>query len=187
MYLRNLTHYWSLADWDTIQEGTYWYANAHDWAYQLADEAGASLERVCAVTAALSPAVKWDVNKRDTEALIYGYLNGTEQDTVVSTYGQNKQKAIDILKYGPEYLGKGMKTLSFYQNILHPDRCGAVTVDRHAFKALHRDEEGGASTVGRVAYRKAREGYVRASKSFGVRPHELQAIIWTSYKKEVGR
>ena len=47
-----------------------WYHRANKWASYHADKRGLRTTKVCAIAAALSPSVHWEVNKRDTLALL---------------------------------------------------------------------------------------------------------------------
>src|SRR5687767_1063386 len=85
-----------------IHEGQNWYIEAHNFAFILSQTYQINLDKVCAVISALSPAVSWDQNKKDAKALCQLFDLNLHNENVYqyhnfSTYGQNVQKAVNIL------------------------------------------------------------------------------------------
>ena len=119
-----------------LQEGKAWYANAFEVAKAISmryDLPG-GIDTVAAVIAALSPNNRWERNVRDAESLIRVYTMGGELDALkVSSYSQNKEKAVRILKgEAPLDVLGGNKVRAFYHCIAnHSDL--SVCIDGHAF------------------------------------------------------
>jgi len=119
-----------------VQEGKSWYASAFDTcrAISLRYDLPGGIDTVAAVIAALSPNNRWNRNVRDAEALIRVYTLGGEIDALkVSSYSQNKEKAIRILKgEAPLDVLGGNKVRAFYECIADGNS-RAVCVDGHAY------------------------------------------------------
>ena len=99
------------ADPDTFNDGLNWYNDAHSFCALTAVEHGLSLSSVVAIVAALSPAVAWEKNKEDAVSLIVD-----PENAVVSTYGKNREKAVQIvLGADPDEILGGDKVISFYK------------------------------------------------------------------------
>jgi hypothetical protein len=107
----------------------------------------------------------------------------------VSTYNSMKQKGWSILCDGlssdDDILTRlnGQKIRSFYSNIMGLDE---VTIDGHALNIARGYREGLTSdktNIGVKQYRELQEAYVRAAKRAKVKPHEMQAITWTVWKR----
>lgn len=163
-----------------LADGLNWYTQANQFAQQLATDYGHSLDTVCQVIAILSPAVSWDINKRDTESLLDQGANA-----VVSTYGQNKTKALSVLTGADQINPKALKTYSFYRNLLAPTCDKHVTIDRHAFKAYKKQTKAGSVSITPKQYELARKAYARKAKELNIVPCQLQAIIWMAYRENV--
>lgn len=165
---------------EQLHNGLVWYKQAHAHCKYLASAYDISLDKVCQVMAILSPAVSWEVNKRDCERLLeYG------EAATVSTYGQNKAKALRVIAGLDTINEKALKTYSFYKNILNPECTEHVTIDRHAFKAYKGKTKAGSVSVKVTDYRKAKKAYQRKAKELNMLPNQLQAIVWMSFRENV--
>jgi hypothetical protein len=123
---------------------------------------------------ALSPRNKWSRNISDTVDLIR-----KGRKAKVATYNANKFKALAILEADypeeVETLLNGTKIVSFYNNIMYPAKADHVTIDIHAMRSV--SFKGNIASKG--AYDSIKNAYVKASEILGLRPHELQAIVWS--------
>ena len=182
---KRLLDYYDRADIDTIEAGLNWYSEANILANDLALQYYQDARTIAQVISALSPAVSWEVNKKDAINLTHGFSKSIARSIVVSTYGANKAKAISILAGIVEIQEKARKTYSFYKNILLDDNY--VTIDRHAYKALHGIKKGGSEAITPKRYDSAVRAYQETAKQLGIKGYELQAIVWLQYKQEVGR
>ena len=169
--------------------GLEWYTQAHIWALRTAEVSGYPIEIVCAVVAVLSPAVSWEINKRDAWNLI---MAEDRRMTVVSTYGLNKTKAIHMLETGDLTVLKGRKVTAFYNNILDPECHDHVTIDRHAIRAcygksgLDMSAEDIPPPRSAKRYNHFSELYKRLAVKHGLTPNQMQAIIWVEYRNKAG-
>jgi len=177
---------------DNKVNGHIWYLEAHKFAKQLSIEHNLSLDCVAGVIAVLSPACTWEQNKKDAEKVIQAYsllkTQGVKQVSV-STYAQNKLKALELIKdnKGLEATKTNLKTFNFSKNIINPLDDEHVTVDRHAVKALRGMKQGGSVNITAKEYKRAETAYKKTAKYLGILPAELQAVVWLAYKDEMGR
>ncbi len=156
------------------KQGLIWYRDAYRFSKEVASVTGLPVRVVVGVLSALSPNNKWERNKIDLVNFLKS--GGTAK---VCTYNNQKEKALKILVQQPTELGikrilRGDKTVNFFQNILHPYTDGAVTIDRWAIRAAGFSEKG----LKVADYREIKQAYLLAAKKVGVRPQELQAVIW---------
>lgn len=180
---------------DELSGGKYWYATASHWVDEIAAKYHVPCEIVCGVLSALSPAVEWELNKRQAEKLIHGYLTLSDVDgVVISTYKRQLRKAIAILdliegwpdnyneieNYVLTVLGdRAYKTKAFYWNIYNPHDPKFVTVDTHIWNAAGLT----AKMINKGEYEAMSEIIQELSDESDYEPCQLQAIIWIVYKR----
>jgi hypothetical protein len=185
-WYKNLLKVYEEADTTVLTKGTNWYSEAQSFAKSL-ETPLVDFDKVCQVIAALSPATKWERNLTDAQQIVDYYhrrgVLGLLNNVTVCTYGPNKQKAVDILT-GKQQLtiNTGPKTYNFYQNIKDPSNPEYVTIDRHAFKILTRDEQGGAIRINLTTYLRASKVYQVLASDLNLLPCELQAITWLVWR-----
>ena len=139
------------------------------------------------IVAAMSPQSSWGRNLEDVYALFEGNLDGTTQSE------DNLVKAILLIGgENPKDVLGGRKVRSFWRNIEHPERPGGVTIDRHAVAAAFL---GAASpeylrvhVSGRLlervgCYQIVAGAYRTCARSLKIYPHQLQAIIWLTWRR----
>ena len=165
-----------------IAQGLDWYQLAHLRALNLARTYGLSLKQVAGVISVLSPGVKWAINLADAEELI----KRPDASTICSTYDTNKLKALKIIAGGsPDVLIKSRKTKAFFKNILSPADVEHVTIDRHMINAvvsgaLTDNEKSKVFNTKR--YDVLADCFRKEAGILGIRPNQLQAIVWTVQK-----
>jgi hypothetical protein len=165
-----------------------WYVRAHRWCKQMSEETGYPLHVVVGVLAAISPGVRWKVNKSDARAVLTGDVLHP-----FATYPVNVSKAWDILGASREVEvlkrlkprpNSGMKVYAFYHNIRYPLTVGAVTIDRHAISvALGRPLIKGEGSLTPLQYAGYENVYKYAANIVGLKPQQLQAIVWEWWRK----
>lgn len=175
-----------------IQDGLSWYITANKRVLELADKYTVSPEKVAGIIAALSPAVSWTQNLSDANNLISNMVRGTQTKIRVTTYGKNKLKAVNIYNSNSfEEIDRLLigcskivnKTYSFYRNILEPEVSNTVTVDRHAIRIAMEEILKDVIWMTEKRYRTIRDAYIKSAKKLGLRPHELQAIVWLTFRR----
>lgn len=174
--LNNILASYNAASTAQIEEGLNWYREAHKYAKSLP----VPLANAAAVISALSPACRWETNKRDAAAIIEsrsGYRFGT--------YGQNVTKARALIT-DPDPASKfsaktGPKTLHFYHNILQPEDPEWVTIDRHAAAVAEGRDNSGGVALAPKQYREYAAAYKAAAAVIGILPCQLQAICWVRH------
>lgn len=178
--LRHLKTRFNAAGAVQLAAGAQWYRQAHAFARDLARRSGHDLETVCQVIAVLSPACRWDRNRRDAEALL---LSARPEQVPAATYSFNRDKAVRILRGHARLEPSSPKTYSFYRNLLDPLDPAYVTIDRHAWRALQGLSGGGAVRITDRQYRLAVAAYRRFARQVGLPPNAVQAIIWLAQQQ----
>ena len=192
-HVRNILKVYRRATTDDISNGLEWYDRAKRYASIISNLSGVNLNTVIGVMAALSPNNKWERNVKDTERMVWAWVKGEDMsDFKVSCYNTMKAKAWSILEDDltddDDILTRlnGQKIRSFYSNIRGLNE---VTIDGHALNIALGIRQGlttDKTNMGKKVYRDMQSAYVKAAKRVGVKPHELQAITWTTWKREHG-
>jgi len=189
-YVRNILKTYRIATVSDVSNGVEWYDRAKRMAAWIATETNIPEATVIGVMAALSPNNRWERNCKDALTMCQAWINGdTTDDFKVSCYNTMKQKAWSILEddltTDEDILSRlnGQKIRSFYSNIRGLDE---VTIDGHALNIARGQREGLTSdktNMGKRQYRELQLAYVTAAKRVKVKPHVLQAITWTTWKR----
>lgn len=184
-----LNMYTRALDTAVYQNGLDWYNEANTLANTLATEYKQDITKVAHVISTLSPACTWEINKRNATAMIKNYyirgLAGAK-GTVVSTYGQNKKKAIRILQGEELITPKSLKTWNFANNILKPTSSEYVTIDRHALRIFEGLSKRGSKSMTPKRYLHVADAYIKTAKHLKMSPCQLQAITWEQHRIELG-
>lgn len=170
--------------------GMAWYRNAHATAETLATGADVPTPAAVGIIAALSPQTGWNENVGRAARFLTHRVTDHFPDAI------NKAERILSGADPADVLG-GRKVRSFYVNILRPDRAGAVTVDRHALTIAlgvlptdaqrHRIRATAQRALERPGvYATTAGAYRAAARAVGILPHEVQAITWTTWRRETG-
>jgi hypothetical protein len=189
-YVRNILKLYRQATHADTLNGIEWYARAERMAIHIADTHDLPVNTVIGVMAALSPNNRWERNCKDTDTMCGAWQKGDNMDAFkVSCYNTMKAKAWSILQDAliddEDILTRlnGQKIRSFYSNIRGLDE---VTIDGHALNIARNTREGLTSdktNMGKKQYRELQSAYIRAAHRVGVKPHVLQAITWTTWKR----
>ena len=189
-YVRNILKTYRIATVEDVSNGVEWYDRAKRMAAWIAKETSIQETTVIGVMAALSPNNRWERNCKDALTMCSAWINGDSLDDFkVSCYNTMKQKAWSILQDDlqddDDILTRlnGQKIRSFYSNIRGLDE---VTIDGHALNIARGKREGLTSdktNMGKKQYRELQAAYVTAAKRIKVKPSELQAITWTTWKR----
>jgi len=189
-YVRNILKTYRIATVEDVSNGVEWYDRAKRMAAWIAKETSIQETTVIGVMAALSPNNRWERNCKDALTMCSAWINGDSLDDFkVSCYNKMKQKAWSILQDDLQDDAailtrlNGQKIRSFYSNIRGLDE---VTIDGHALNIARGKREGLTSdktNMGKKQYRELQAAYVTAAKRIKVKPSELQAITWTTWKR----
>jgi hypothetical protein len=189
-YVKNILKTYRIATVEDVANGVEWYDRAKRMAAWIAKETGIQEATVIGVMAALSPNNRWERNCKDALSMCQAWINGDSLDDFkVSCYNAMKQKAWSILQDDLQDDASiltrlnGQKIRSFYSNIRGLDE---VTIDGHALNIARGKREGLTSdktNMGKKQYRELQAAYVTAAKRIKVKPSELQAITWTTWKR----
>jgi len=173
-------------------EGGNWYKEANTYAHHLSDLFGIDSPcKVAGIISALSPATNWERNKVDAHNFIALALNGDAMSGNYGTYKNNVWKALEIFNLdratksnvGTILRGKkGYKTESFFYNIYDLDS-QEVTIDRHAIKGANNVYKGGSVSLTEKRYRDSERAYQKVAKKYNLKPYQVQAIVWVTYRR----
>lgn len=193
--VKNLLRYYSLASPEEIEAGKVWYKEANAFCQEVAQQYKLEVWKVAGIVAALSPQTTWVQNKIDARNFIAkrgrGFMG--QRDRVIKAKrilnASNGEEVHSLLSTKP---GKALKTKAFYRNICLPGFCDTTTIDRHSLAAaLQRPDNTAAlsdreGAITEKQYRFLSECYVKAARKVGLIPHEMQAVVWTRYRKQRG-
>ena len=162
-----------------------WYEDAAKVLHNAAQEFRIDYRTICAVTAVLSPALRWDKNLLTMRQIVVDYLNDEISGSYMA-YGKNVLKAVRLLSgENPLSVLGGSKVTAFYFNLQYPMvDTGYVTIDRHAINiALHGKSASNRKSGDFVATTKAHgliaSAYVQCAQFYGILPQQLQAATWS--------
>jgi len=176
-----------------VKQGLEWYRTAHSEACRLSQyvqDTGFELPyvRVSAIIAALSPGLRWERNIEAAERTICG----KSLDGLGVRWYAGVRKAGRILQGESPAMVLGanntqyQKVPSFWECISEPDTTDSVCVDGHAYaiwtgKRVNLDDTpplGVGGLYGRIA-----TDYRHAAREVGLRPCQLQAITWCTWRR----
>lgn len=184
--MKNILSVYGQATEGEVFAGLSWYPDARQKAEEIAMSQGVHEHIAVGVVAALSPNNKWSRNLEDARNLISGYQRGV--DVSVCTYHKMKEKAIRILDEQPDAEGvldilNGKKIKSFYNCILGRED---VCVDGHAYNIYLGKRNrltSGKTSLNKSTYQRVSKAYIRSAKKVGLKPSELQAITWVTWRR----
>lgn len=166
-------------------QGKDWYFQLNDYCKTLSEHYDIELIRVAGMLSALSPNCTFAQNIKSLERFLR-----TKGDCKVSTFGDQKRKAFEIMTTNnisedniKNILGKGLKTRSFFENIYRPDSSQSVTVDLWMIR--YAQENKIMPLKGTLTPKRYRdiESYIQdKAQEFNVMPHQLQAITWVNIR-----
>ncbi len=180
----NIYQVLNMANDEHFDAGLNWYNEARQFCLDLSKECNKPFISVCAVLAALSPRNKWLRNKLDCRALCMGTAHkfGTFNAMV------NKARNVLELSHYQDIIDelKGPKICAFFDNIYDEDS-QLVTVDFHMHhiaigEVLTEDDRPNLSKALYDDIQKSIESIAFNNK---LRPYELQAILWVTWKELV--
>ena len=158
-----------------LREAKTWYDRLHDHCHLIAGIYSVPYWKVAGIISALSPNNKLNRNLIDAENLIK--LGASAK---VCTYNENKEKALKILNAATisevYAVFKGRKTLSFFDNIVNP-QSERVTIDVWMIRVF-----GIQGSLTDKRYRDAEASISSYASKIGVKPMELQAMLWTAQR-----
>jgi hypothetical protein len=186
---KNIVKILNNADEQTKQSGINWYSDAKFKCSTIATTYGVSTELVASVVSALSPRNRWSRNIVDADNVVSHVFQRTPLRPC-ATYGANVRKAIKLCNESLSNeqrlkLLNGEKIKSFFLNIIGDD--SRVTVDSWimlAYAGKYKEtKKRKALTL--TLYRKIEKDIKIVAKETGIKPYELQAIVWLQFQKDL--
>ncbi len=185
----HLREWWDLATVADQEQGREWYRLARAEVRRITgisrEQSGGHPNTVAGVVAALSPGTEWSVNLDQAERMC---TSDHPSLVEVSTYWAQKQKALRLLgewMVEPEAIKSVLsgprffKTRAFFDCLRSP-LSGAVVLDRWMGRVWGFDQW----TPRRY---ESASGEVRElAKQVGLRPYQVQAVVWLCVKRADG-
>lgn len=188
--INNLLRFYAIASHLEAQEGMDWYKEANMYAKELSSRFGYSLSQIAGIIAAFSPQAAWTENKRYAISWLINPKSQVRSEVQTDKVRRIiKLKTEDKIYEALSITGRAFKTKAFFLNILNWDTITDVTIDRHAIAAClqYPDKVEALSTVysrlTKPQYIFFEKCYVKLAGELGIMPHQLQAIIWTVYRR----
>jgi hypothetical protein len=166
-----------------LAEGLAWYDRARTVAEGMASEYGLSVRHSAGVIAALSPRCQWATNVAGARKMVTAASAGLAEPVVGGTR-DNRSKAWRIANgEDPEAVLSGPKVRAFYANIMGDGE--QVTVDGWCARAAEGRDNPHAPK--RRRYDLCAEAYRRTARARGMAPRDVQAAVWTVYRRRNAR
>lgn len=106
---------------------------------------------------------------------------------IVHTYNHCRTRAAAIYKtQQPDPYLKGLKVWNFYNNIYQPENDRYVTIDGHMFNCWGGERRAlRLSLKGAKHYELVAGNVIALAREYGLLPHQLQATLWTTWRRIV--
>lgn len=181
-HVQNILSVYHRAGRGEIDAGLRWYLSANEEAERISKTFKRSLIEVSAVIAVLSPGLRWERNVGAAERVIAKL----PLDGLGVRWYDGVRKAERILQGEPcGLVVKGNKVNAFWDNIAFPYTTRKVCVDGHAYAIWSSDRTSldEVPSISDDLYLRIEDDYIRAASVVGVRPLQLQAITWTTWRR----
>ena len=165
---------------EDITNGSGFYQRHHREIKAGASELDVDVDLYAKTVSILSPYNTWENNIADAHRLLFALKYEPEQldRLTFTTFRANVDKAIAVFRGEKELTGgqTAMKTFGFYRNLmLDPEH---VTIDRHMLKLVDLEKDYGIKSLTARAYHDIADHFRFVAKKHGIKPFELQAILW---------
>lgn len=190
--LYNLSLVWKQADFVDRSMGAEYYRNLGERIYKTARRFGCDSRQVAAgVFSALSPNNSEESNMEDLARAVSAFqgsrseLDSRWEKVSVRTYGANKEKArMILLGENPLSVLRGLKTGSFYLNILNPEEGYTVTIDGHMANIWRgKRAKLSLSGISDGEYTTIASGVRELAASRGISANAAQATLWITWRR----
>ncbi len=177
----NIVAVYNKATAEELVSGAEWYSAAHTFCRGLSDRYDVDIDTAAAVVAVLSPRLSWALNLRYADQ----YLRTGDCPTFFSVKHKLARLVEGVALDEVLSARHGQKVRSFYDNIARPQTSTAVTVDRHAFDIVtgSRHDADRRALERRGVYDATAEEYRSTALALNLRPHQLQATTWLTWKR----
>jgi hypothetical protein len=176
-FAENVVACFERATAEDMREGMSWYPTAHEFACSLDSD----VWRAAGVIAAMSVQKQWTVNMMLAR-------RAYETGTVSGNFGTMNAQGQRILdgEHPLDVLG-GDKVRAFCTAIATAGQSDDIVVDRHAHDiAMGRVFTDATRKITKRIYRTMAAHYTEAAREVGVSGTELQAVTWTTWRREKG-
>lgn len=187
--VENLRALYDRSDALDRSDGRKAYLRYHDLLRDLAAYYGADFEGTVAAFCALSPNNDYLGNLRSLVSMLVYRRDGKDpNEATISTYKHCRTRAAYYLSGEWRFLdhAKGLKTRSFYQNIVDPLDPEPITVDGHMICAwIGRDMTmtEAQQELNRTVYREIAQGIRDLAREEHMVGQQMQAVLWFARKR----
>ncbi len=185
--IRNITTVAERAGCDDWKAGTEWYWEAREQVARLATEAQIPLRVACHIVAVLSPGIRWESNILAARAVALDNVGMAPLG-----YPANIAKAMELLarwrRGDPawETVLTGPKVTAFAETLFNPDTEDSdVVLDVHAIGIAFGRRYTVKTTpdLRQEERRRLDKAYRIVAKRYGVKPHQIQAVTWVTWRR----
>lgn len=160
------------------EDGLNWYKILNRYCRDLSEKYNSPIWKTCAIMSVLSPRTSFNNNVHDLEKMLkYGSKAKLKsplfRDKALRV--MNCENYTEVKNLFNEKTGR--KTLSFWENLMLVGN--RVTIDVHMIRHL-----GIKGSLTDKKYREAEKSIQDYSKKVGLKPYELQAVLWCIVRKE---
>lgn len=162
-----------------INDAKLWYPEMRDYVENLAKDNNLDVAQTSGIFSSLSPQKSVSENKRLAESFLKGKRTGHYKNQIKKAenilYTENADEIEKILR--------GMKTISFFRNILDPKDNNYCTIDTHLIKLCNKGE---ILQITPRRYRIMSDCVKKHAKKVNLRVSECQATLWIISKQLYG-
>jgi hypothetical protein len=178
--IAHILRVYRLATQDEIARGMQWYPLVHNIIVNWAETFGRSIANVACIVAALSPQLRWDRNLIIAADALRG-----RKSSIGGVLPTNLRKAIAIRDdYATDMAGyfiHGCKVRCFAANLA--GNFDTVTADTHATQIAAGDVRNTLRVDTWKRYEPVANAFVTAARRGKLKPAEIQAITWITWKR----
>jgi len=178
---KHILSWYDQATGSDLNDGLTWYEDAQKFCEDIAMDYDMTTKQVASVVSILSPQVNWPTNKKNALNLIQ---NGA--DIKIFASGTQKESANNVVIGSYEIPISARKTYSFADNIANRSSDRA-TIDRHAVNVALNILKPSPVALTTKQYELVEKCYKTIANKLDIKPYQLQAIVWVTYKRIVGR
>lgn len=185
--VRNILSVYEQATEAEVAVGMTWYTAAWVKASEYAKLFKTPISMSAGVIAALSPNQSWGNNVRSAWKLLDMHTKGLVPKGIAA-YPASVDRAVRILQgEKPTQVLKGLKTASFYKNIVAPWTSTSVTVDGHAYSVWMGERITLQQVPSKIFrpkwYNAIAADYKVAATELKIKPWQCQAVTWCAWRR----
>jgi len=186
--VENVKQFYNAADTRAWNTGMAWYENAYLAAMEMGLGHGASIEQACGIIAAFSPQCDWDLNLQYAEQFLKTGTTGRTGAQLSKAREVLKLETAQDIRAALSTTDDGAPKVKAFFDCIYDPWCDSVVIDRHAIACgLQQPASVGVLAVNMQSitlaqYNFLARAYTKVADMVGIRPNQMQAICWESYR-----